>query len=65
MSTLEKDVLAFMTLHHIEKTGMDLHPSNFHEFAKVVHNRIPNAFAVRASIQSLLSRIDDDADKVS
>ena len=60
MSKLERDVLAFMQLHHIEKTGMDLHPSNFHEFAKVIYNKFPNALDVRASIQSLRSRVDDE-----
>ena len=62
MTRLEKDVLDFMALHHIEKTGMALHPSNFHEFAKVIYNKFPNALDVRASIQSLRSRIDDLGD---
>ena len=52
-----------MAVHHIEKTGMALHPSNFNEFAKVIYNKFPNALDVRASIQSLRSRIDDEGDK--
>ena len=64
MTKLEKDVLGFMQLHHIEKTGMALHPSNFHEFAKVIYNKFPKALDVRDSIQSLRSRIDDENDDV-
>ena len=62
MSKLEKDVIDFMQLHHFEKTGKAIDPVYFHDFAEVIYNKFPKAFEVKASIQSLRSRIDDEND---
>ena len=63
MSSLERDVIAFMQLHHFEKTGKAIEPVYFHDFAEVIYNKFPKAFEVRANIQSLRSRIDDQGDQ--
>ena len=64
MTKLEKDVIAFLELHHFEKTGKAIDPVYFHDFAEVIYNKFPKAIDVRDSIQSLRSRIDDEIDEV-